>query len=350
MAQKKAHEVDAWLAHPDPRIQLVLFYGPDRGLVSERAQAFASKTGLTLDDPFSVVRIDAADPEQARSLIDEARTVAMFAPKRLIWVRGAAAQKDIADQVKPLAQEPPADAIVLIEGGDLKKSAPLRTAVEAGAASMALPCYADDSRGVEGLIDEEMNKAGLTITLQARQALKLALGGDRLASRGELQKLALLCRGTGRVGIDEVRESIGDVAALSADDAVDALLAGDAAGLDRVLTRMTAAGAALALLLGAALRQFQALQLMRRSMEVERKTAAAAVAAAKPPVFFARRKPIELALQRWPAEAIARALDRLQSTILETRRRPDLASSVARQALLALTLEGARYARSASGR
>ncbi|RWB96656.1 MAG: DNA polymerase III subunit delta, partial [Mesorhizobium sp.] len=58
MAQKKGYEVDSWLARPDPRISVVLLYGPDRGLVAERAKAFAGKTGLSLDDPFSVVRLD----------------------------------------------------------------------------------------------------------------------------------------------------------------------------------------------------------------------------------------------------------------------------------------------------
>lgn len=61
MTQKKAHEVDRWLASPDPTILIVLIYGPDRGLVSERARRYAEKTGLSLDDPFSVVRLDAGE-------------------------------------------------------------------------------------------------------------------------------------------------------------------------------------------------------------------------------------------------------------------------------------------------
>ena len=60
MAQKKAHEVDNWLARPDPKAAIVLIYGPDRGLVAERARAFAEKTGLPLDDPFTVVRLEGA--------------------------------------------------------------------------------------------------------------------------------------------------------------------------------------------------------------------------------------------------------------------------------------------------
>ena len=46
MAEKKAHEVDAWLARPDPKIAIVLIYGPDRGLVAERARLFAAKSGV----------------------------------------------------------------------------------------------------------------------------------------------------------------------------------------------------------------------------------------------------------------------------------------------------------------
>lgn len=83
MAQKKAYEVDGWLERPDPRFFLVLIYGPDRGLVSERAQAFAARTGLPLDDPFSVVKLDAGEAERDNGrLLDEARTVPMFSDRQ----------------------------------------------------------------------------------------------------------------------------------------------------------------------------------------------------------------------------------------------------------------------------
>ena len=100
MAQKKAHEVDGWLARPDAAIKIVLLYGPDRGLVSERAKLFAGKTGLPPDDPFSVVRLDASEVEQQPGrLIDEARTVPMFSDRRLVWVRNAGTGKALSEDV-----------------------------------------------------------------------------------------------------------------------------------------------------------------------------------------------------------------------------------------------------------
>ena len=239
MAQKKGYEVDGWLSPPGDQ-PIVLIYGPDRGLVAERARAFALRTGLPLDDPFSVVRLDAAEIESdAGRLLDEARTVPMFSARRLLWVRNASAQKRLADEVKLLLAEPPRDAIVLIEAGELKKGAPLRAAVEASKAGMALPCYADEARDIDTVIDGELRKAGMTLTQEARQALRRNLGGDRLASRGEIEKLMLYAHGSREIGLEDVEAMTGDVSGLSVDDAVDLMLDGRIDEFDAIFTRQS---------------------------------------------------------------------------------------------------------------
>lgn len=346
MAQKKAHEVDSWLSRPDENVRIILFYGPDRGLVSERARLFAAKTGLSPDDPFSVVRLDAAEIEQQPGrLVDEARMVPMFSDRRLVWVRNAGAHKSLAEDVKALAGDPPRDAIVLIEAGDLKKGAGLRAAVEAAGTAMALPCYADEARGVDAVIDEELQKAGMTITLDARQALRRSLGGDRLASRGEVEKLVLYARGQTQVTIDDVNLSIGDVAGLSVDEVVDSVLEGKLDLFETSFSRLAASGNQIFPILSAMMRQFQALHAMRGLMDAKGQSAASAVASARPPVFFSRRRTVENALQRWSAEGAARVLERLQNAVLQTRRRPDLAEAITRHTLLAIALDSGRSRR-----
>ncbi|ESW88941.1 DNA polymerase III subunit delta [Mesorhizobium sp. M0644] len=345
MAQKKAYEVDAWLAKPDPRVSIVLLYGPDRGLVAERAKAFAGKTGLPLDDPFSVVRLDGSEVDRDEGrLLDEARTVPMFSERRLLWVRNAGAQKALADDVKALTSEPARDAIILIEAGDLKKGVGLRAVVEAADNAMALPCYADEARDIDTVIDDELRKAGMSMTLEARQALRRNLGGDRLASRGEIEKLVLYAHGQAEIGLDDVKATSGDVSGLSFDAAVDALLEGRIADFDTAFTRHCQSGGQPFLVLSSAMRQLQAIQAMRGQMDAGGRNAASVVAAARPPVFFSRRKLVEKALERWSSEALGRALNRLQTAILQTRRRPDLSVALARQALLGITVESARLA------
>lgn len=342
MAQKKAHEVDGWLARPQGAFPVVLIYGPDRGLVSERATLFVKQAGFQADDPFSVTRLDAGELESDPGrLMDEANTVAMFADRRLIWIKGAGAQKALGAALKDLCANPPEATTVLVEGGDLKKAAPIRTAVEQGSAGMALPCYVDQARAIEGVIDEVLARDGIAIAPDARQALKASLGGDRLATRSEIEKLALYARGDGRIEVTHVADIIGDVSAKSLDDATDAILTGDIAGFDRAFSGWVNAGNVPFQLVAAVMRQFQQLESLRMAVDGGA-SASAAVGAARPPVFFSRRNTVERAVQKWTSTAIARGLDRLQATVLAMRTRSQLEEPTARQALLALAVEARR--------
>ncbi|TIU00243.1 MAG: DNA polymerase III subunit delta, partial [Mesorhizobium sp.] len=56
------------------------------------------------------------------------------------------------------------------------------------------------------------------------------------------------------------------------------------------------------------------------------------------------RKLVEKTLERWNSEALGRALNRLQTAVLQTRKRPDLSKALARQALLGIAVESARLA------
>lgn len=344
MAQKKAYEVDPWLSSPDPRISIVLLYGPDRGLVAERARTFATKTKLPLNDPFSVVKLDAGDLDREEGrLLDEARTVSMFSDRRLLWVRNAGSQKRLADDIKLLVTEPPSDAIILIEAGDLKKGVGLRTTVEGAPSAIALPCYSDEDRDIDTVIDDELGKAGMTISLEARQALRRNLGGDRLASRGEIEKLMLYSHGKREITLEDVKSSSGDVSGQTFDDAVDSLLEGKVAAFDTTFSRHCENGGSQAfLVLAAAMRQFQAVHAMRGVVESGKQNASGAVAAQRPPIFYARRKLMENAVERWTMASLSRALERLHNAVLQTRRRPDLSTALARQALLGIAVESAR--------
>ena len=183
------------------------------------------------------------------------------------------------------------------------------------------------------------------IIVAAGKGERASLGGDRLASRSEVEKLALYCRGGSEIRLEDVRTMTGDVSGLGIDDAVDAVLAGDGRAFDASFTRLVSSGTHPFLVLAAAMRQFQLLQLMRGEMDAAARPASAVVAAARPPVFFSRRRLVEAALQRWSAAGLDRALERLQATVLLTRRRPDLAVATARQALMALLVESARGGR-----
>ncbi len=339
MAQIRANEFDRFFAGASARYRLYLVYGPDRGLVSERAARIAELSGVDVSDPFAVTRLDA---EQLRGdpgrLFDEAGAIGLFGGNRLIWVGGAGNDRGLVAAVGEIAGRLPASTTVLIEAGELKKGAALRRVAEETAEALAIPCYADESRGIQALIDEELAKEGLRITPGARDRLGDALGGDRLASRGELRKLALYCHGSDQVTEADVIASVGDAAALSVDDAVDAILAGNPAALDYALQRIIASKTAVYLVVAACIRQFQLLDTLRNEMAANGRSASQVMASGGRSIHFRRKPAIEKALANWQPAGIAKALDHLQRAVLEMRRSAALENDIARHALLAVAL------------
>ncbi|OYW99967.1 MAG: DNA polymerase III subunit delta, partial [Bosea sp. 32-68-6] len=170
MASIKAHEADRALARLDPAYRLVLIYGPDAGLVSERAAALARAHVDDPQDAFQLVRMSgddiAGDPLR---LVDEANTIGMFGGRRAIRVSPTA--KMLLGAVEPLLATPSQDAIVIVEAGDLQRTNPLRTACERARTALAVPCYGDAARDLGTIIDEMVRAAGKSIDRTSRDLL-----------------------------------------------------------------------------------------------------------------------------------------------------------------------------------
>ncbi|MFZ1814875.1 MAG: DNA polymerase III subunit delta [Rhizobiaceae bacterium] len=345
MAEIKAGEADAFVSRPHETFRTFLLYGPDSGLVSERADVLSATFGIDRNDPFAFIRLDAdtAAGDKAR-ISDEAHTVGMFGDSRLIRISGVT-RKNLADAIQPVLDFPPAQSWIIIEAGDLKKDSALRKNVEKSTSGVAIPCYADNAGALNRLITSVLQQYGLTIGHEAQDLLRSSLGADRRASRNELEKLALYCEGQTSISPDDVRAIIGDVAAFETDDMIDSAATGNINRLEELLPRLATSGTTPDMLLLSCLRHFQNLHQGRFMMEHARKPAQAVVSSMRPPLHFSRRDSFTRALSIWNLAMISRALGRLDRAALEARANPVLANSLAGTALLALGLEARRGSR-----
>ena len=225
MVAIKNADADAFAARPDAARPIVLLYGPDAGLVRERAERIIRGSVEDLNDPFALVRLEGDDLASNPSrLPEEAHTVPLFGGKRAIWIK--AGGRNFAPAVEMVLATPPVDCRIVIEAGELRKTSPLRTACEKAKAAAAIGCFADNERDLARLIEEEMRAAKLTISPEARASLVILIGGDRQASRSEIRKLALYAHGKERVELEDVLAVVADASALALDAVIDAAFAG----------------------------------------------------------------------------------------------------------------------------
>jgi DNA polymerase-3 subunit delta len=326
--------IAAFLQRPDPAIRAVLLYGPDDGLVRERAEAVARTVCPDLKDPFRIADLTAAvlaaDPVR---LADEAAQLSLTGGRRVVRVRGAG--DALAKLFAGFLENTPGEALVIAEAGELPSRSALRRSFEAARSGVAIGCYPDSPRELAALIRETLAAQGVAASRDAGQFLVEHLGGDRLLTRSELEKLALYAGEGGKVELDDARLSINDTAALELDDAVAAAAEGDAARLERVLGRVFQQGEPPVSIIRALLRHLHRLhgfiaQLAGgASMDAVLRTA-------RPPIFFKQEDTFRRQLGLWTEARLRPLLDRVAKAELNMKTTGFPAETICREAMLAV--------------
>lgn len=340
MVALKASEIEKFLARPDPARPVVLVFGPDAGLVRERAEALVRASIDDPKDPFQLARLDGDDlASEPTRLVEEANTIPLFGGRRAVWVK--AGSRNFAPAVEALVAAASPDCRVVIEAGDLKRTAPLRALCERAKNVVALPCYADTERDLVRLIDDELREAGLAISPEARAALVPLLGGDRLASRHEIAKLALFARGQEQVQLDDVMAVVADASTLALDGLVDAAFAGRTNELEVQFGKARTAGTSPGTIVSTALRQVTQLHKARLAVE-DGASVSEATGVIQPFVHFSRKVAVEAALRSWTSARLERAMAQLAEALLESRKQAGLADVIAQRTLLSLAVNARR--------
>lgn len=338
MAQKKGHEVDAFLRRPDMGYAVYLVYGPNAGLAHQRARQLARSATPNPEDPFQLIRMDgdeiAGDPLR---LADEANTIGLFGGKRAIWVR--AGSRNLSPSLQPVLAAPPKDAVIVIEAGDLQARNPVRVAVEAAKAGMALPCFADEPRDVAGLVDAVLREHQLTIAPDAREALTDLLGADRMLTLSELEKLATYAHGARTVTLADVEAVMADEKVAVVDGVVDAVFLGQVEALDRGIARLFGEGEDAGVTMGAALRHAMTLHRSRIALD---KGADPEAVERNARVFYKRKSAFKRQLGRWTAPALESAIATLRDGQAQARRSGAMAETVVSRIFLTIAIRVAR--------
>jgi DNA polymerase-3 subunit delta len=333
MVAYKASAVASFVKSPNATCRAVLVYGPDAGLVAERASALAQVFAQRGKGQTEIVRLDDRDlGEDPARLEVELRTASMFAVQSVVKVT-AGPKLDVPSLKALLASE--FDNPLIVEAGNLRPDSGLRKLFESHKTAAALPCYGDD-RALAGLIDAELAEAGLSIDRETRDYLMTRLGADQALSRSEVVKLAIYAQGEGRVSHEAIEAIVGDAAETALENFLYAASDGDAKAALSELQRLAAAGTDRSTALSALGRHFT--QLHRVAVATSGGSSLEqSVKSLKPRPHF-KREPLFVAhCKRWGAARLARALPLIQEAVRRTRLSPELEGAFAERLVLKLT-------------
>ena len=305
----KSHEADRYATNPPKRLMAALVYGPDAGLVTERAEKLVKSVVSDLTDPFNVADLSEAvlrdDPAR---LADEAAAISMMGGRRVVRVRGAG--NELADLLEDFLDDPKGDALVVVEAGDLAKTGALRKLFDGHKSAAAIQCYPDSVRDLADVVRDALRAEGLVIAPDALEDAVSRLPSDRGATRREIEKLVLYMHGHKQVSLEDVRAVMGDEAEARSENACDAAGSGDLITLDRELERLWASDTQPAQVLRSAMGHFQKLIQVREGVS-RGESLDSAMKRLRPPVHFSRGASFKAQAHRWSSGKLGEALDML---------------------------------------
>jgi DNA polymerase III subunit delta len=305
-----AAKIDAWLVH-----------GTDPGQVAELCRTIAARLVEASNPPGEVLRLTDQDLSATPGrLASEARSFAMFGGRTVIAVKqGPQLTPALFEELlaEPLA------AFIVIEAGNLKRDAKLRTLFEKARNAAAIACYGADARSLAQLIREEVAAAGLSIAPDAAARLAQLLGADWAVSRGEVAKLALYAAGEPEITLAHVEAVVGDASAHALEAVTEATLGGNAAAALAHLEGLVASGTPAQVFLtlfGGHLRTLHALlSAIDRGESFD-----AAAGKLRPPPHFRQKDALKAQTARWRLGEVAAAIEFAQETLRQTRLKPAL--------------------------
>ncbi|MBT4890573.1 MAG: hypothetical protein HON65_13580, partial [Rhodospirillales bacterium] len=235
MVKLSGQQGERWVHQPNPDHWAVLLYGPNRGLVRDRAKTISSLlTDGHLDDPFLVANLDEtavkADPGV---LATEAFSQALTGGAKIVRVSGATDK--IVSELDDILKSNSKSNMLIVESTDLPPRSKLRSLFEKSTNAASIGCYDDDSTNLRALVIDKFRTEKISFDNEAVDALLIRLGKDRLLNLSEIEKVCLFVGSGETVSENQVRLAIGGSGGESIDDIVYLIFDGQKVFADQAL-------------------------------------------------------------------------------------------------------------------
>lgn len=329
-------QIEPFVKKPSPEARVILVYGPDDGLMRERAKLLALTAVKDLDDPFNVAVLTSDIlAEDSSRLADEANAISMMGGMRLVRVENATDK--ITTSLKHYLENPNPNALVILEAGELTTKSSLRILCEKSKDAAALPCYVEDERDMVRFIRETLSAEKIPADNDAVTWLASAIVGDRARARAEIEKI-IVYKGADKsmLTLGDVQAVCGDAGARALDDLIYAIGGRNSARAMSVYNTLMDEGVSFVTILRTLQNHFRRLHLTKAKMQ-NGAGADEAMKTLSPPIFFKQEQAFKSQLQTWSLPVLDKILGRLLDLEADCKKTGAPVETLCAQAVLSIS-------------
>ena len=333
-------QIEPFIKSPDKKARVVLIYGPDDGLMRERAKSIGKTIVEDLEDPFNVITLTTEQlAEDPARLNDEANAMSMMGRSRLIRIQGGADK--LTTTIKAYLEDPSPENLVIVEAGELGTRSSLRQLCEKSKNAAALPCYIEDERGMANLIRSSLSDAGFRIDADAIHYFGAAIQGDRARARNEIEKL-ITYMGADKsernlISLQDVTASCGEAGSTNLDDLVYAVAGANPKLAMNTYHKLLGEGVAHIVILRSLQNHFHRLHYTQSIIQ-QGKSTEEAVKSLQPPIFFKVAPAFKSHLSKWKGKKLDAVMMKLYELETQTKKTETPVETLCAQAILSLSV------------
>lgn len=330
-------DIEPFVKNPNPAARVILVYGPDSGLMKERAKTMGQTIVADINDPFNAVTLsaDLLGNDPAR-LSDEANAMSMMGGKRLIRIEDGGDKLTVL--IKSYLEEPNDKTLIVIEADELGPRSSLRKLCESAKNAAAIPCYIEDERDLGRLIRETLQAESLPIEQDAVAWLSANISGNRQKVRSELEKLAIYKGRNDKtpISLAGAMAACGESGATALDDLTNAVAGHNPEKALRILAQLQDEGIVFIVILRSLQNHFRRLHLTQSRIR-EGEAPERALKMLQPQIFFKHEPAFKGQLQRWSLAGLMNVLERLNDLEAQCKQTGAPVETLCAQAVLSIS-------------
>ena len=307
------------------KYNLCLLYGENFGLKKD-IREFIKITIKQDDDNVEILSLYEDeilnDDENFYNLIYSG---SLFSNKKIVTIHEASDK--IVKKINDIYDNNPKNVFIIIFSEILEKKSKLRNFFEKNKNTICIPCYQDNEKNLEIILQSEIKKNNISLSREAINLIIEKANSDRLNLKNEIEKIKSFSLNKKKLELDEIKFLINFSGDYKSDILINECLCGNISQYKKIVSEIYIGTINQILLLRILSNKTQRL-LNLKEKESETKDLDNLINSSKPPIFWKEKPLIKKQLSIWNLKDLKKIIDQINSTELQCKKNPQIAKAI----------------------
>ena len=263
--------------------------------------------------------------DNKENFFDSVYSGSLFSTKKIITIYQET--EKINKIINEIYEKKPENIFIIICSNILEKKSKLRLFFEIEKETLCIPCYLDNTKDLEIILQAELKKNNIKLSQESRNLLVEKSNFDRNNLRNELEKIKAYSLNKKNLDFEEVKFLINFSGEYKSDSLVNECLCGNLTQYRKILSEMYLNTVNQILLLRILGNKIQRLLKIKEQLN-NSNNIDNLINSSRPPIFWKEKPIIKKQLSIWNLEDLFEIIDQINNTELLCKKNPQVSNTI----------------------